>query len=166
MIGADGRGTYAALMTMPADIVVLAAPVFSTLCNAAFRLRREVFVIEQHVPEEIEHDADDLTAIHFVAIAAGEVVGTLRIVFKPEHAKIGRVAVDRDWRGKGIARVMMLAAMDHCRQQGVDRFYLAAQTDKLGFYEKLGFTAFGDEFMDAGIPHRSMRTYTQDDRHG
>jgi predicted GNAT family N-acyltransferase len=141
------------------DPVILTAPVFSTLANAAFRLRRAVFVVEQNVPEEIEHDADDLTATHFVAIAEGEVVGTLRVAFKPEHAKIGRVAVDRDWRGRGIARAMMLAAMDHCQAIGVERFYLTAQTDKLGLYEKLGFIAFGEEFMDGGMPHLAMSTY-------
>lgn len=150
-------------MSAPADILILDVPVFSTLCNAAFRLRRDVFVLEQNVPEDEEHDADDLTATHFVAVAAGEVVGTLRIVFKPEHAKIGRVAVDRDWRSRGIARAMMLSAMDHCRARGVDRFYLTAQTDKLGFYEKLGFTAFGEQFLDAGMPHLAMRTYAQSD---
>jgi Predicted acyltransferase len=149
-------------MTTPSEIVVLQVPVFSTLCNAAFRLRREVFVLEQNVPEEIERDADDMTATHFVAVAAGEVVGTLRVVFKPEHAKIGRVAVERDWRGRGIAKAMMRATMEHCRQLGVDRFYLTAQTDKIGLYEKLGFTAFGEEFMDAGIPHLAMSTYAQD----
>lgn len=150
-------------MTTPADLLVFHVPVFSSLCNAAFRLRRDVFVLEQNVPSNMENDADDLTATHFVAITAGEVVGTLRIVFKPEHAKIGRVAVDRAWRGRGIARAMMLCAMDHCRAGGVDRFYLTAQTDKVGLYEKLGFTAFGDEFLDAGIPHLAMRTYAHSD---
>ena len=149
-------------MTKPADILVFDVPVFSTLCNAAFRLRRDVFVLEQNVPPDVENDADDLAATHFVAVAAGEVVGTLRIVFKPEHAKIGRVAVDRDWRGRGIARALMLTAMDHCRAQGENRFYLASQTDKLGFYERLGFIAFGEECLDAGIPHLAMRTYEGD----
>lgn len=150
-------------MTTPPDILVFEVPVFSMLCNAAFRLRHEVFVFEQNVPADMENDADDLTATHFVAVAAGEVVGTLRVVFKPEHAKIGRVAVARDWRGRGIARTMMLTAMDRCRARGVDRFYLAAQIDKLGLYEKLGFTAFGERFLDAGIPHLAMRTYAQDE---
>jgi predicted GNAT family N-acyltransferase len=143
-------------MSAPIFAVV---PVFSTLCNAAFRLRREVFVDEQKVPEEEEHDADDMTATHIVAILDGEVVGTLRVVFKPEHAKIGRVAVGTRWRGRGIARDMMLFAMDHCRTHGVDRFYLGAQLDKLAFYEKLGFVAFGPEFVDGGMPHRAMATY-------
>lgn len=142
---------------MPATI--LTVPPFSTLCNAAFALRREVFVWEQKVPEAEEHDADDMTATHFVAILEGEVVGTLRLLDKPEHIKIGRVAVRQAFRGQGIARQMMLAAMDHARAMGRDRFFLTAQTDKLGFYERLGFTAFGPEFDDAGMPHRAMRTY-------
>ena len=73
-------------------ITILIVPPFSTLCNAAFALRREVFVWEQQVPPEEENDADDLTATHFVAIADGEVVGTLRLLDKPEHSKIGRAS--------------------------------------------------------------------------
>jgi len=146
-------------MTNANTIAVLQVPAFSPLCNAAFAVRREVFVHEQHVPEELEHDADDFTAFHFVAILEGEVVGTLRVIDKPEHAKIGRVAVLKRWRGRGAAKAMILAAMDFMREKGQHRFYLTAQTDKLGMYEKLGFTAFGEIFDDAGMPHRAMRTY-------
>lgn len=138
---------------------ILTVPAFSTLCNAAFALRREVFVWEQKVPEADEHDADDLTATHFVAVIDGEVVGTLRLITKPEHIKIGRVAVRLAFRGRGVAKAMMVAAMDHARGLGHDRFYLTAQSDKLVFYEKLGFVAFGPEFEDGGMPHRAMRTY-------
>jgi predicted GNAT family N-acyltransferase len=141
---------------------ILVVPPFSTLCNAAFALRRDVFVREQNVPEAEEHDAYDLTAIHLVAIMDGEVVGTLRVIDLPEHSKIGRVAVHRAFRGRGIARQMMLAAMEDARARGRDRFYLTAQSDKLGFYEKLGFVAFGPEFPDGGMPHRAMRTYDRD----
>lgn len=141
---------------------ILIVPPFSTLCNAAFALRREVFVWEQQVPEADEHDADDLTATHFVAIVAGEVVGTLRLIDKPEHVKIGRVAVRQSFRGHGIARQLMTSAMEHARARGRDRFYLTAQSDKLVMYEKLGFTAFGPEFRDGGMPHRAMRSYDRD----
>ena len=138
---------------------ILIVPPFSTLCNAAFALRREVFVWEQKVPEEEEHDADDMTATHFVAVMAGEVVGTLRLIDKPEHVKIGRVAVRMAFRGRGIARQLITTAMAHARARGRDRFYLTAQSDKLGFYERLGFFAFGPEFLDGGMPHRAMRDY-------
>jgi predicted GNAT family N-acyltransferase len=144
------------------DITILTVPPFSTLCNAAFALRREVFVWEQKVPEAEENDADDLTATHFVAILEGEVVGTLRLLDKPEHIKIGRVAVRASFRGKGIAKAMMLAAMNYAKAQGRERFYLTAQSDKLGFYERLGFAAFGPEFQDGGMPHRAMRSYDRD----
>jgi predicted GNAT family N-acyltransferase len=144
------------------DIIILPVPVFSTLCNAAFALRREVFVWEQNVPEEEEHDEYDLTARHYVALAAGEVVGTLRLIDYPEHIKIGRVAVRMAWRGKGVARRLIEQAMADMRANGRDRFYLTAQSDKLGLYEKLGFAAFGPEFQDGGMPHRAMRDYDKD----
>ncbi len=141
------------------DLIITPVPVFSTLCNAAFALRRDVFVREQKVPEEEEHDQYDLTATHFAAIAEGEVVGTLRLIIQPQHVKIGRVAVHSSFRGRGIARKMMHAAMDHARAEGHSRFYLTAQSDKLGFYESLGFAAFGPEIIDGGMPHRAMRDY-------
>ncbi|MGV8955825.1 MAG: GNAT family N-acetyltransferase [Cypionkella sp.] len=144
---------------MPSPITVLPVPAFSALCNLAFNIRREVFVWEQHVPEDLEHDEYDATATHFVAIIEGEVVGTLRVVDLPEHAKIGRVAVRAPFRGRGVARAMMGEAMSFARAAGQHRLYLTAQTDKLGMYEKLGFTAFGEVFDDAGMPHRAMRTY-------
>ena len=144
------------------DTAILIVPPFSTLCNAAFALRREVFVWEQKVPEAEENDADDLTATHFVAVAAGEVVGTLRLIDRPEHIKIGRVAVRQAFRGQGIAKRMILAAMEHAKGQGRDRFYLTAQSDKLGMYERLGFAAFGPEFQDGGRPHRAMRSYDRE----
>ena len=149
-------------MTSIATNTILVVPPFSTLCNAAFALRREVFVWEQKVPEAEENDADDLTATHFVAIVEGEVVGTLRLLDKPEHIKIGRVAVRLAFRGRGIAKAMITAAMDHARAAGSDRFYLTAQSDKLTFYERLGFAAFGPEFEDGGMPHRAMRSYDRE----
>ena len=147
---------------MPA-LTILVVPPFSDLGNAAFALRREVFVIEQKVPPVVENDADDLTATHWVAIADGDVVGTLRVLDKPEHCKIGRVAVRQGRRGQGIARALMLAAMERARSGGSDRFYLTAQIDKIGLYERLGFKAFGPQFEDGGMPHRAMRTYGLDE---
>lgn len=147
------------------ELAILPVPCFSLLCNAAFALRREVFVWEQKVPEAEEHDEYDLSATHFVAISEGEVVGTLRLIDLPEHTKIGRVAVRQLFRGRGIARKLIAAAMAHARQRGQDRFYLTAQSDKLGFYESLGFVAFGPEFQDGGMPHRAMRDYDRESAH-
>lgn len=136
---------------------VLTVPVFSMLCNQAFRLRREVFIVEQNVPEDEEFDAYDLTATHVVAIADGEVCGTLRIIHDPEHIKIGRVVVAIPARGRGVASAMIAHAIG--QQKPNSRFYLTAQTDKTSLYEKFGFVAFGDIFDDGGMPHIAMKTY-------
>ena len=141
------------------DITLLTVPVFSTLCNAAFALRREVFVIEQRIPEAEEFDADDLAATHLVAIAAGNVVGTLRIIWAAEHVKLGRVVVAQLWRGQGISTKLLRHAMDLARNRGESRFYLTAQHDKLAVYEKLGFVAFGEPVDDcSGRLHHKMKT--------
>lgn len=141
------------------DLAILRVPVFSPLCNLAFALRREVFVLEQGVPEDEEHDADDMTATHMVGVADGAVVAALRVLWKPEHAKIGRVAVARTHRGQGIGTRLIVSAVAHAREKGQARVYLESQADKTGFYEKLGFVAYGAQFMDAGLPHRRMKNY-------
>lgn len=147
------------MLETPSEIYVIRVPASSTLGKAALDLRHQVFVLEQGVPVEEEVDEYDPEATHYVAVYEGELVGTLRLVFMKEHVKIGRVAVSFEHRGKGIARKMMVAAMDFCQKGGADRFYLTAQIDKITLYEKLGFVAFGPEFMDAGIPHLAMKTY-------
>jgi predicted GNAT family N-acyltransferase len=146
---------------MAADqtVTTLAVPLSSMLGAAGLALRHAVFVLEQNVPEELERDEYDATATHIVAVGAGDVVGVLRIVDLGEHAKIGRVAVRQDWRGRGVARAMMVDAMDRMRARGQSRFYLSAQVDALGLYEKLGFVAFGERFIEAGIEHLAMKTY-------
>lgn len=143
-------------MTAP---LILTVPLFSHLGNLALSLRREVFIGEQKVPAEEEFDSYDHTATHVVALIDGDVVGTLRILFLDEHAKFGRVAVAPAARGRGIASAMMRFAMALAREHGETRFYLTAQSDKLALYEKLGFTAFGDELIDGGMPHFAMKTY-------
>lgn len=141
------------------DLTILPVPVFSPLANLGFALRREVFVIEQKVPEEIEIDADDLTATHIVGIMDGAVVAVLRVLWKDDCAKIGRVAVSASHRGLRLGAQMIRFTVGHAEVQGQNRCYLESQADKVGFYERLGFTAFGEEFMDAGIPHLRMRNF-------
>jgi predicted GNAT family N-acyltransferase len=134
-------------------------PLTSDLGLLGMRLRREVFVGEQHVPQEEEADAYDATATHVVALENGTVVGALRMIFLDEHVKFGRVVVAMSARGRGLGAQLMRFAMDHARATGHDRFYLGAQTDKVAFYERLGFTAFGDQFQDGGMPHYAMKNY-------
>jgi len=141
------------------ELTIFPVPVFSPLCNLAFALRRAVFIDEQQV-EDDEFDAYDLTATHFVAIANGAVVGTLRLIETPDHLKIGRVAIARPARGKGYGRELMQHAMAHARAAGHTRFALSAQHDKTRFYESFGFHSVSAPADDgSGILHVEMRTY-------
>jgi predicted GNAT family N-acyltransferase len=141
------------------SVTILTVPVYSPLCNLAFALRRAVFLDEQQVQDE-EFDELDRTATHFVAIVAGDVVGTLRLIETAEHTKIGRVAVAKSARGAGIGRQLMQFAMAFAREKGQSRFWLNAQADKAGFYQSVGFRVVSEPADDgSGILHVEMQTY-------
>lgn len=125
--------------------------------DACLRLRFEVFVDEQGVPAEIERDAYDDIALHLLAVQDGAPLGTARVLPNGEIGKIGRVCVVKRARGTGLGAALINAALDEMRADG--RFAKAAlgsQIHAIPFYEKLGFAAYGEEFDDAGIPHRMM----------
>jgi predicted GNAT family N-acyltransferase len=120
-----------------------------------------VFVEEQGVAEELEwdeHDEPDADATHLVAYDGGAVVGAARIrAYDEETAKVERVVVAADRRGEGWGRRVMAAAEREAGAEGFSRVRLNAQTRVQPFYESLGYSAFGDEFDDAGIPHIAMQ---------
>lgn len=143
----------------PGEPMLMFVPVFSPLGNLAFALRREVFVVEQKIPEAEEFDEMDFVARHLVAVSAGHVAGTLRLIAAGEATRIGRVAVGQAFRGRGIALAMMRHAMRADATPAGTQFHLDAQIDKVGFYERLGFVAHGEPFDDgSGIMHLAMRT--------
>ena len=124
---------------------------------ACHAIRRVVFIDEQAVPEELEMDDLDGEAIHLLATVDGRPAGTARLLLRDEVGKIGRVAVLADRRGTGLGAALIRAALDElCAVPGVTTAKLGAQVHALGFYERLGFTAFGPVYDDAGIPHRDM----------
>lgn len=121
-------------------------------------VRREVFVDEQHVRHDEEMDGRDPVCVHFVALADDDVVGTARLrVTDDGHAKAERVAVRRAFRRTGAGRALMRALEAHARNDGHTEIVLNAQTIVIEFYTQLGYRAEGDEFRQAGIPHRTMR---------
>ncbi|HWU08246.1 MAG TPA: GNAT family N-acetyltransferase [Streptomyces sp.] len=135
---------------------------------ACFQVRRDVFVGEQQVPEEIEYDAHDASAVHVIAVAPdGSALGTGRLLHGGAAAgktggdetvgSLGRLAVTRAARGLGVGAALVRAVETEARALGLAAVDLHAQTHALGFYERLGYTAYGPEFPDAGIPHRAMR---------
>ncbi|WLQ33304.1 GNAT family N-acetyltransferase [Streptomyces castrisilvae] len=135
---------------------------------ACFQLRKDVFVGEQNVPEEIEYDVHDADAVHVIAVAAdGTALGTGRLLHGPAAAghtggdpavgSLGRLAVSKEARGLGVGAALVRAIEDAARDNGLAAVDLHAQTHALRFYERLGYVAYGPEFTDAGIPHRAMR---------
>jgi predicted GNAT family N-acyltransferase len=136
--------------------------------EACFAVRKEVFVREQGVPEDIEYDAYDETAVHVLAVRAdGVPLGTGRLLHGEAAAaktggdltvgSLGRLAVAQEARGLGIGVALVRAIEDAARARGLAAVDLHAQTHALGFYERLGYEAYGPEYPEAGIPHRAMR---------
>jgi predicted GNAT family N-acyltransferase len=117
-------------------------------------IRRRVFVREQGVPEELEWDGKDETAVHLLARNnAGRPVGTARLL---PTGQIGRMAVLLDWRGLGIGMALLKGLLAIAAAEDYPRPFLNAQASALPFYRRAGFLAVGAEFFEAGIPHRKM----------
>lgn len=120
-------------------------------------IRRVVFIEEQGVSLADEVDGRDGAADHLLAVLDGVPVGTARILIEGETGKIGRVAVLAPARGQGIGAALIRAAVAGLRNRpGLRLAKLGAQVHAIGFYEGLGFTAYGPVYDDAGIPHRDM----------
>lgn len=124
---------------------------------ACHALRRAVFIEEQGVSEADEIDDLDGVCLHLLARCAGRPVGTARVHIKGKMAKVGRVCVLAQQRGKGLGAALIRAAVAQAREvPEVASVKLGAQVHAIGFYEALGFTAEGPVYDDAGIDHRDM----------
>ncbi len=123
--------------------------------RGALLVRERVFCGEQGVSREEEIDGLDEQALHLVALDPDRdsVIGTLRLLLDEEKAKIGRVAVERDWRRRGIAARMLALAVDAARSRGCVQVRLAAQLAAAEVYRQAGFVIESDEFEEAGIQH-------------
>ena len=122
-------------------------------------IRVKVFVIEQHVPEELEWDEYDESAWHAVAKLNEQVVGTGRLILDQSKAKIGRMAVDKNYRGKGVGSEILRTLINLGKEKGAQEFILHAQTHAITFYAREGFEPYGPIFDEAGILHVEMRLY-------
>ena len=117
-------------------------------------IRRDVFVVEQGVPEDLEWDGIDPDCRHVLAEdSSGRAIGCGRLL---PDGHIGRMADRSEWRGRGVGAALLLQLVALARDQGFARVALNAQTRAAGFYARYGFEASGPEFDEAGIPHRAM----------
>lgn len=117
-------------------------------------IRRRVFIEEQNVPEDLEWDNGDDDAQHWLAFYNNDPVGTARML---RNGHIGRMAVLFHARQQGVGSQILRAILTATAQQQLREVYLHAQIHALDFYARFGFSAEGPEFLDAGIPHRTMR---------
>jgi predicted GNAT family N-acyltransferase len=137
-------------------------PPFSVcLCNwdearaDARGIREVVFVREQGVPLELEMDDSDARCDHALAYSAdGLAVGTGRLL---PDGHIGRMAVSKAWRGRGVGALLLQTLVDQARRRGHASVRLNAQSYAIGFYRRYGFEVSGPEFLEAGIPHCAMQ---------
>lgn len=126
--------------------------------DACLAIRIKVFVEEQGVPLNEELDDLDPVSIHLLASDGLKPAGTARVYAERHIGKIGRICLLPEYRGAGLGRALVEAGMAELRKlAGVTEVRLAAQVPALGFYETLGFQAFGSEFDDGGIPHLWMK---------
>ncbi|MEQ1582007.1 MAG: GNAT family N-acetyltransferase [Steroidobacteraceae bacterium] len=131
---------------------------WDTLREHARAVRPAVFVVEQRVPVELEWDEMDAMSWHAVAYDAdGAAVGTGRLL---PDGHIGRMAVLKSARGAGVGGAILEGLMAKAAELGYRELILNSQTVAMPFYARFGFVPEGDEFMEAGIPHRVMRKKT------
>lgn len=123
----------------------------------AFAIRKQVFIEEQGVPEDLELDELDPVAIHALATMGSHSIGTGRLVhLEGRQAQIGRMAVLTDFRNQGIGTAILEKLIEQARLAGATNLILHAQVSTIPFYEKHGFEAQGEIYDEAGIAHRNM----------
>ena len=127
--------------------------------SEVYAIRTKVFVEEQDCPPEEEFDGTDGACVHLLMYCDEVPVSTGRIYIGDDYFKIGRVATLMEYRGRGLATGIMQTLIGACVAMGGDRQIIHAQIPARGFYEKLGFVAYGEEFEEAGIPHIAMEHF-------
>jgi predicted GNAT family N-acyltransferase len=117
-------------------------------------IRFRVFVEEQGVPREIELDEQDAVSLHALAFEGETPVATGRLL---PDGHIGRMAVLKQWRNRGVGALMLTALLEAAKKNGYPQVLLSAQVHAVRFYRRHGFVEEGDQYMEAGIPHQAMR---------
>lgn len=123
--------------------------------EALIQIRRTVFIDEQNVPEELEWDEYDKDAIHILVTDKNNkplATGRMKL-----NGHIGRMAVIKSERLSGIGTQILHKLLEAAHQHGLHQVYLHSQITAIPFYKKLGFEICSDEFMDAGIAHKTMQ---------
>ncbi|MBN8192414.1 GNAT family N-acetyltransferase [Bacillus sp. NTK074B] len=121
-----------------------------------YNIRKTVFVEEQQVPLEEEIDEHESDSIHFILYEQDNAVGAGRFRILDGIGKVERICILKTMRGKGGGRELMLGIEEYAKQQPLSQLKLNSQTYAIPFYEGLGYEVTSGEFLDAGIPHKTM----------
>lgn len=122
----------------------------------AFSIRRTVFIDEQNVPAEEELDQHEDEATHFVLYHEGSPIGAGRFRFVNGYGKVERICVLKEARKTGAGKKIMMGIEDYALDQDIHKLKLNSQTHAIPFYSGLGYEVVSEEFLDAGIPHKTM----------
>jgi len=137
-----------------ADRVALRCGDWAALGEAAALVRTEVFIVEQAIAPALEWDDDDAASLHCVAFEGDRPVACGRLL---PDGRIGRMAVLKPWRGRGLGGAILERLVEAARSRGDAVATLSAQCHAEGFYRAHGFAPDGAVFDDAGIAHLPMR---------
>ncbi|MBI3035577.1 GNAT family N-acetyltransferase [Candidatus Woesearchaeota archaeon] len=121
-----------------------------------FKIRKIVFIKEQNVSKNIERDEFDKTAKHFALYYKNRPVGCARIRFINRKAKLERIAVLKEYRGKGFGKIIVDYLIKYCKKKKMKKIFMNAQYYLKDYYKKLGFKPKGIIFEEAGIKHIKM----------
>jgi len=124
--------------------------------NDVFKIREIVFVNGQNCPWECEMDGLDDSAKHIIVKYKGKTIGCARIRFPGNRTKLERIALLKEYRGKGFGRELMNYLIRYCRRKKVEEIFLHSQLYVKNFYKKCGFRLRGKIFLEAGIEHIEM----------
>lgn len=119
-------------------------------------IRTAVFIKEQGADADCEFDCYESSADFLLLYDSGKAVATSRVIKNEKVYKIGRIAVLKEYRGKGYGAQIARAITEKAFENGADKVYVDAQNYAVPFYEKLGFTVIGEELMDRGLVHTPM----------
>lgn len=124
-------------------------------------IRQNVFIEEQKIDSSEEwdkFDSPEMKTVFVLVYYNGIPVGTGRIIKKDSFVKIGRIAVLKPYRKLHAGKAVIESLVKKAKEKGFNDIRVDAQTQAVGFYEKVGFEVISDEeFLDAGIPHKAMR---------
>ncbi len=145
---------WSILIPMSNDEIMVRKALWQDDSKSIIEVRMKVFVEEQNVPAELEQDGRDPVMFHVLASDLDRPVGTARM---DKTGHIGRVAVLRDYRGRGIGVMLMKELESLAVEENLKEIHLNAQVQAKGFYQALGYTEEGDVFEEAGISHIHMK---------